>query len=287
MHTTPSSSRSRRLIILLVGLAIFMLGSLANWRAPVLSGAAATTPAPLAYMPLIAKPAPSASATITVTPTTSAAPTATPTATATATEVPPACNAVYPIVLNANLFNDNGFAPPANPAELPYYGIYSDGTYNNKTQRRVYHTTSFAMPSYEILRWKTSQAGSVVELTAALSGTGTLAQGFQEVTPWPDPSTTAPPGYPLLPGQLSPGDWVAGSSGLLNTQAIRAAFDAHIEHKTVMSLPIADQSVGTGQNAAFHFIRLGHFLLRGYNLSSTSYFDLVYLGPAPESAPVC
>jgi hypothetical protein len=56
-----------------------------------------------------------------------------------------------------------------------------------------------------------------------------------------------------------------------------AALNYHIEHKTVMSLPIIDRSVGSGEVGAVHFERMGQFLLRGFSLSS-NYFDLVYLG---------
>lgn len=292
LQSPPPSNRPRHRIIALTVLAIVVLGMLADWQTPVLRGAAA--PVPPAYLPLLAQPGPTAtptttptsSATPTSSPTLTATPTATPTATA--TEVPPTCNAVYPIALSANLFDANGFAPPTNPPELQYYVIYNDATYSNKTQRRIYRTSTFADPGFNILSWEPSPSSSnAVALTAALSGTGTLAQGFQEVTPWPDSGTTPPAGYPLLPGQLSAEDWIAGSSGSINTTGIRAALDAHIGHKTVMSLPIVDQAVGAGQNVSFHFARLGNFLLRGYALSGSTYFDLVYLGPADTGARLC
>jgi len=285
MHQPPSHTRHRSLRPAVVSflLAVILFGSLHDWRTPALHGASEAEPTPQAYLPLIARAGPTATTTLVPTSTPlSPTPTATemPTITATPTETPPqTCSPAYPIAIGAVLLNASGFLPPTDPAELPYYGIYNDATYTNKTQRRVYRSID-NLTGYRILNWTGEPlAGSAASFAAAITGTGTLAQGFNEVVPWPDPNSTAPKGYPLLPGQLSPGDWIAESSGTIGSADAVAALNYHIDHRTVMSLPIVDQSVGTGQNGALYFNRMGQFLLRGFSItSSPSYFDLVYLG---------
>jgi len=297
MSQPPSSARNRSLrpAVVSILIALILLGSLHDWRTPALRGAPAAEATPLAYLPLIARDGPTA--TTTAVPTTTPTPTSTPTATATPTasatatptETPQqACSAVYPIAIGASLLDQNGFVPPTNPDELPYYLIYNDATYTNKTQRRVYRTGDLGLTGYGILNWTGIPSdGSVASFAAAITGTGTLAQGFSEVVPWPDPNSTEPPVYPLLPGQLSAGDWIYESSGITGSNDIRAALQYHIDHKTVMSLPIVDNVVGTGNNPYAHHIWLGNFLLRGFSLgSSPDYFDLVYLGQTTY-APLC
>jgi len=288
--TSRSRNRSLRPALVSILLALILFSSLQNSSTPALRGAPVAELTPLAYLPLIERAGPTATKTFvpTSTPTATATATATPSATATPTRTSQQrCLAVYPIGLNAALFNANGFAPPTDPAELPYYGIYNDATYTNKTQRRVYGTSSFGTPGYHILKWLSS-ASSVASFAAAITGTGTLAQGFDEVTPWPDPSTSAPEGYPLYPHQLSPGDWIYGFTGNVNSSDVTAALRYHVDHKTVMSLPIVDRAVGNGQNIFFHHAWLGDFLLRGFSLSAApSYFDLVYIGATDLQIPLC
>jgi len=261
MHQPPSHTR-------LLRTAVILLGSLHGWRTPELHGASEAEPTPLAYLPLIARAGPTATTTLVPTrtpifPTPTA--TETPTIAATPTETPPqTCSPVYPIAIGFLLLDQSGFVPPTDPAELPYYGIYNDATYTNKTQRRVYRSND-SLTGYTILNWTGDPSDSPVVFAAAITGTGTLAQGFNEVIPWPDPNSTAPAGYPLLPGQLSPGDWIAESTGTIGTADVTAALNYHIDHKTVMSLPIVDRSVGTGQYGALHFNRMGQFLLRGFS----------------------
>jgi len=282
--------RSLRPAVVSFLLALILFGSLHDWRTSELRGAPAAEPTPLAYLPLIARAGPTATTTLvpTSTPTpTTVSPTPTASATATPTGTPQqACRAVYPIGLNTALFNDNGFIPPTDPAELPYYGIYNDATYTNKTQRRVYLNPSKLTST--ILSWDPTAPFNAARLTAALTGTGTLSQGFLEVVPWPDPNSKDPAGYPLVPGQLTSGDWVRTvDSSLINSAGSAAALRYHIDHKMLMSLPIVDQFVGTGQNGAAYFNRMGDFLLRGFDLSGPSpYFDLVFIG-SDNHRPLC
>jgi hypothetical protein len=291
MKQPPSLTRHRSLrsAVVAILLMLILLGNLQNWRTPELRGAPAAEPTPLAYLPLIVRAGPTATGTLVPTSTPiSPAPTATATATATPTGTPQqACRAVYPIGLNATLFNLSGFVPPTDPAELPYYGIYNDANYTNKTQRRVYLNPS-TLTSW-ILSWDPTTPFNAARLTAALTGTGTLSQGFGEVVPWPDPNSTAPAGYPLVPGQLTAGDWVRTiDPSLINSAGSAAALQYHLDHKTLMLLPVIDQFVGAGQNGAVRFNRMADFLLRGFTLSGASpYFDLVYIGGSDSHIPLC
>src|SRR5581483_1727495 len=265
-------------------LALVLLIGLAGWGPPALQGAgAAGATTPIAFLPLVARPGlpptrtPTATSVASATSTATASPTATATATPTTTPQQ-GCTAAYPIAIAASTLNENGFVPPTNPAELPYYGLYSDETYTNKTQRRLYLTAAGPLAGYGFLSWLSMPSGgSITDITAALSGTGTLAQGFDEVVPWPDPNTSAPTNYPLYPHQLTVGDWVKVYPGSPNSAGTTAALTAHVSQKTVMSLPIVDNEVGQGSNEAVHFARMGNFLLRGFSFSG-NYLDLVYLG---------
>jgi hypothetical protein len=268
MNQPPSPARPRSLgpAVIAILLVLIVLGSLRNGGTPELRGAPAAELTPLAYLPVVKR----------------AGPTATP------TETPQQpCLAVYPIGLNAALFNANGFAPPTDPAELPYYGIYNDATYKNKTQRRVYLNPS-TLTSI-LLSWNPAVPVNAAQFTAALSGTGTLSQGFEEVVPWPDPNSAAPSGYPLLPGQLGLGDWVRTVDlSLINSTGSIAALQYHLDHRTVMALPIVNALVYNGQTGAAHFGQMGNFLLRGFALGGPSpYFDLVYIGASDLQVPLC
>jgi hypothetical protein len=286
---------------LLALLALILLGVLA-WEpsAPRAAGADATP----VFLPQVMREGlpPTSTATATITPsvtqtaTASATPSATPTATATATvtptetptatatptETPASCfptSGTYPIAVRDTLLNADGFINPD--------GYYSDETYQNKTWKRVYLHDSATNPNggFSWLRWKSSTTnGDIVALTASLTGTGNLGEGFDEA-PWPlNAILPKPDGYPLYPGQLNPGDWVYGNSGVSNSSSIRSALDYHIINKTLMVLPIQDMHNGSGSNISHHIVRPGAFLLRSYNLNGTAYLDLVYI-EEPATVP--
>jgi len=199
-------------------------------------------------------------------------------------------NGVFPIGINAADLDENGFKPPSDPSEMPYYGRYSDNTYQNLTARRIYRKDNFGTPgSFSWLQWQSAQSGgsgSAVSTEDMLAGDGNLDLGFKEVTPWPDPNSQAPAGYPLVPGQLTIGDWIAGNTGSSSSNAIRAALDYHVTNRTILNLPIIDQAVGSGQGTSFHYARMGAFYLRGYQLGGggNSYFDFAYIGQANNQA---
>jgi len=196
-------------------------------------------------------------------------------------------NGVYPIGVNATDLDENGFISPTDPSEPPLFR-YSDSTYQNLIGRRIYRKDNLDSPgSFSWLQWSTDRsAGNARSTNEMLALDGNLDLGFQEVNPWPDPNSTPPDRYPLYPGQLTPGDWIAANTGSSGSNDITAALDYHIKNRTILNLPIIDKTVGTGQTAAFHFNRMGAFYLIGYNLGGggNSYFDLVYIGQANNKA---
>jgi hypothetical protein len=186
---------------------------------------------------------------------------------------------VYPITIKDTLLGQNGFVNPT--------GTYSDNVYRNKTWMRIplHDFSTHPNGGFGFVKWLAGQQnGSATDLAAALTGPGNIADGFNEVTPWPSGSSIPkPPGYPINPGRLEGGDWVYGNAGISNNSVVRAQLDWHMQKRTVMTLPIFDQAASTnGVNGNYHISRLGAFLLKGYELNGQGYFDLVYLGNSNE-----
>ena len=292
-----NSTKAFRRGSIMIGLLALLLLSLFGWHAPRTnadSKAMSYLPAMMRHITNDTATATSnavstATATATLSPTATA--TATPsstatttvTATATATTIPTRnCNGVYPIWIKAQLLGLDGFLQPSDPSEWPFYVSYSDEMYMNKMQRRLYLSDA-GESIFGFLRWRSDIAsGNVMALTNALTGTGTLEEGFDEVVPWPDSNSAAPPGYPLAPHRLNAGDWLYEATNVSISADMQAALDDHIAHQTVMILPIVDSKVMAGMNAFSHMNRFGNFLLRGSGSGGNPYLDLVYVGePSP------
>jgi hypothetical protein len=289
----------RRVVLML--LALLLLAAVA-WSQPT-PGATGSDTLPV-YLPVVRRDGPSLSptvtrtatpsgtptptasatpgasttptATITATATATATPTEQPTATATATptEMPGRCfptAGTYPIAIRDTLLNATGFINPD--------GYYSDETYQNKTWKRI-SIQDWTNPSggFNWLQWESSiPGGNSAVLTASLTGTGNLGEGFDEA-PWPTFSNIPKPwGYPHSPHQLNSGDWVYTNSAVFNTSSIKSALDYHIANRTVMALPIQDTLFGSGSNTIHHIAQGGAFLLIGYSLSGPAFLDLVYI----------
>jgi hypothetical protein len=290
-HSTKAFTRGS----IVIGLLALPLLSLFGWNAPPTSADSEST----SYLPLIVyhsahlTETPTAETTATATqssPTTApATPTATatstPAATTTATGTPVAnCSRIYPITLASSLLDNDNFRPPSDPQDAPYFGVYNSPTYGSKTWRRIYLTDL----GFRFVRWRADTPDSVQALVASLSGTGNIAQGFQEA-PWPSGTAfgTQPASYPAHPGQLnaSDGDWIYGSNASISSDVL-AALQYHIDNTTLMALPISDGIVGSGANVTDHVERLGDFLLFGYgNQGGEWYLDLVSIGNS--TAPQC
>ena len=210
----------------------------------------------------------------------------------------PCTSGVFPIVIRQDYLNENGFVPPSDPDQMQYYKTnYSDATYHYKTQRRLYlKDNSNLNGGFSYLRWLSDPStANQTGLADGLTGDGNLDNGFQEVVPWPDNNSLGlnePQGYPELPGQLSPGDWVWANSGLSNANGggpnsgTATQLNWHIEKKTVMYLPIYDTNSGQGNTAAYHIKRLAAFILVGYGHQGGQgmgwYYDMVYIGQAND-----
>jgi hypothetical protein len=211
---------------------------------------------------------------------------------------------VYPIAVNAADLDQNGFVPPTVDNEMRYYGNYYDPNYQGAlTQRRIYAKSNFGDPgSFSFMKWSSlASAGNAQSLADMLTGDGNLDLGFDEVvlsppirnssgtlnkTGWPDPNSNEVDGYPLVPHQLTDGDWIYGNTGWSSSNAVGAALDFHITNHTVLNLPIIDRTIGGGANTYMHFSHMGAFLLRGYSDQGggNAYFDLVYVGAASKTA---
>jgi hypothetical protein len=209
---------------------------------------------------------------------------------------------VYPIAVNAADLDDNGFKPTSEADAM--YGMYYDPNYQGAlTGRRIWAKSNFGDPgSFSFMQWSSANnAGSAKSLADMLTGDGNLDLGFDEVvldppikdttghqnvTGWPDPNSKEAAGYPLLPHQLSDGDWIYGNPGWSAANDVDAALDFHITNHTVLNLPIVDRSIGGGSNTYMHFVRMGAFILRDYSHQGggNAYFDLVYVGAASKTA---
>ena len=200
----------------------------------------------------------------------------------------PCATGVYPIVVRDSYLNENGFVQPDSR--------YSDNIYKNKTMKRVFLKDN-ATPNggFSYVRWKADpRYGNSPELRNMLAGDGNLDEGFQEA-PWPNSSEVSlpkPDVYPYKPGQLQPGDWVYGNSGLSNGGS-SDELNWHIKNRTVLTLPIFDADNGRdGINGNYHISRLGAFLILGYGFQTQRdangmkgwYFDMVYIGNASDCA---
>jgi hypothetical protein len=277
-HAASTTHTARRRGWLRVSALLLLILLLAE-PTLALRGAAPGDLAPVAYLPLLTNEHSSSQPAATPTATSTATPTATNTATPTTTASTAPCSYVYPIGVDASLLDANGFLPPADPGQSTYYVRYSDGYYTNKTQRRLYNIFP---TDFVFLAWQGST--NAITFSASLSGTGTLDQGFDEVVPWPDPNSLSPGGYPLLPHQLNPGDWLSATSGGINGTLMFAALEQHVVRRSVLALPIYDQLVTSGTTISVHMAHMGAFLLNGfYQGGSKSYLDLAYLGPAESS----
>jgi hypothetical protein len=209
---------------------------------------------------------------------------------------------VYPIAVNAADLDDNGFKPTSEADAM--YGTYYDPNYQTGlTGRRIWAKSNFGDPgSFSFMQWSSANnAGSAQSLADMMAGDGNLDLGFDEVvldppikdttghqnvTGWPDPNSKEAAGYPLLPHQLSDGDWIYGNPGWSAANAVDAALDFHITNHTVLNLPIVDRTIGGGSNTYMHFVRMGAFILRDYSHQGggNAYFDLVYVGAASKTA---
>lgn len=198
---------------------------------------------------------------------------------------------VFPIGVRSNYLDSNGFIEPTDEYEKQFYGKYTDENYGRgkpKWQRRIYlKANAGTSGGFSYLRWLDEQEyANAPGLANMLTGDGNLGDGFEEAE-WPEGKPGKPDGYPIRPGQFSPGDWVHGNTGLSNSDAVNTQLQAHMDKRTEMILPLIEADAGEGNNATFLVSGFGKFYLRGYGKDQGNrgwYMDLVYLGK-PDNVP--
>lgn len=291
-----TTKHSRQLLLLALSLSLLSI-VLVSKPYPTHSAQPTLAPTSAVHLAMITKPAdpsgetplPTASPTPLPTATASATATAMPTATPTATATPVTlrnCDNVYPIRVGAGLLDEQGFLPPQDPLDMPYYKTYYDPVYGPLSQRRVYLTDGNSYLNFGFVRWRADiSSGSYSALTAALTGTGTLEQGFDEVLPWPDASVPAPADYPQRPHRLNSGDWIYGITEVAFADKIKQALLYHKLHHTILTLPIVGYELYRGMYNVVPLQRFGDFFLVDFgNTGSYTYLDLVFLR-TPNPSP--
>ncbi|MBP1466819.1 hypothetical protein EYB53_013985 [Candidatus Chloroploca sp. M-50] len=163
--------------------------------------------------------------------------------------------------------------------------VIPSGPFATYTARRIYPKDNDSPGNFGFLRWKEANK-SAVDAENSLRGFGNLSNGFEEA---PLPSGVVDVNYPALPGILSPGDWVWGSTGMM----VGKAWDAMQEHQalgTRMILPLYNPpAADNGANSRYNVTGFGVFVIlasdnKGKN---NTYFDLVYLGQEDALLGAC
>jgi hypothetical protein len=217
-------------------------------------------------------PAVLAAATATPTPPTSSASSAPPTA-----SLNPCMDYVYPIAVDTRALQDNpgvwyqpvtlasiGLNADADDIDIPFLNIFTP----NSPRFRVSDSRTGTLFSWT--RWDGANLdGTAFNLTAALTGTGTLSQGFSEM----EPPVFYPDSIPLVNGSLEPGDWLPWQDVQPGAD-MGAALDMLIKQKTLLVLPFYSllHGNGTGLGMGLQVDRFVQVRLLGYDLGS-SYAD--------------
>ncbi|NCC33497.1 MAG: hypothetical protein EOM24_15990, partial [Chloroflexia bacterium] len=166
--------------------------------------------------------------------------------------------------------------------------VIPSGPFATYTARRIYVKGNNNPPgNFGFLRWTPTAGGgnSAVAAGESLSGFGNLSDGFVEA---PLPSGVVDVNYPALPGILSPGDWVWGSTGIMGGQ-VWPPLREHRDIGTRMILPLYEPPAAEqGANASFKVIGFGVFVILALNeQGANTYFDLVYLGQEDALLGAC
>jgi hypothetical protein len=194
-----------------------------------------------------------------------------------AASLKPCMDYVYPIAVDTRALQDNpgvwyqpvtlasiGLNPDADDIAIPFLNIFTPSS------PRFRVSDNETGPWFSWTRWDgTSSDGTAFNLTAAMTGTGTLSQGFSEM----DPTGFSPEAVPLVNGRLEAGDllpWQDVQPG----DDIGAALDTLIKQKTLLVLPIYRFVYGRGISVGMG-LQVDRFVqvrLLGYDLGS-SYTD--------------
>ncbi|MCB8984277.1 MAG: hypothetical protein H6659_10665 [Ardenticatenaceae bacterium] len=137
-----------------------------------------------------------------------------------------------------------------------------------------------APSDFVYLAWNRCTTG-LTGLTDSLAWPGTS----RDYTPLP--GSCPDYGSPLVAGYVEPGDptdremnqgdWVAHSTSAINTSDGRMTMREHVDLGRVLRLPVWQETVGSGSNAAVQIHRFGLFRLVGFNLPE-SWLMVEFLG---------
>jgi Flp pilus assembly protein TadG len=208
-----------------------------------------------------------------------------------------------------------GFVAPEQ-SEMQHYFIYSTGAgdnaeFNRLRQRRIYLDPELGRGgTFAFLRWRDEATVDAVQEMFHIDG-NLGSGGLQEVSTFRDgaewPFADArPEGYPLKPGEITPGeqgDWLqglpldlqGGSGGFtLGDGQMAEQLNYHVTNRTLMILPIINEHNGVvletdGANPSrytYQVEALGHFMLTEYGTDGEGrqYMDMVYVGDSDPSA---
>jgi len=223
---------------------------------------------------------------------------------------------VYPIGIQSSNLDSTGtkFAPANPPTSSDYSFTFKNSSYpGGLSGKRIFMQDNGSGPGqFSWLKWSAANnAGNATELVTMLQGDGSLATGFDEgiynsstgVFTWPDSNSTPPTVggkvvYPIKPHEMNTGDFVYGNGGVSWNTSVDSALKYHIDHQTIMILPIVNTYVKKGGDTVFPVQGLAAFYLTGISEYGTGgpsgkylkangangFFDLAYIGPANSVA---
>lgn len=192
---------------------------------------------------------------------------------------------IYPIMINKDRIDEQ------KKTWVDVQSRYTDDIYRNLPVTRIWQKESGVSGNFGYVLWPggTNSAGNAPWLRAALTPPGNADSKelpYNEA-PWPDKNATQlvePNGYPLKPGIMNKGDWVAANSG--NSNTVSTELQYLISKRIILTLPLYDDAVGNGANGAFHLYGVGKFLLLGHGHQGGNpggwYMDLAYIGQGDQ-----
>ncbi len=131
----------------------------------------------------------------------------------------------------------------------------------------------FGQGSFSWLKWNQWANDSASNLQGSLTWPGN-SRDYVTIAPGP-----TPPGFPHAvygfieygdptDTEMHIGDWIAGNTGAVNSNAVRTALQGHINNGRILRLPVWDQTAGTGSDGRYLTSGFALFRLRGYHMSS-------------------
>jgi Putative Flp pilus-assembly TadE/G-like len=195
---------------------------------------------------------------------------------------------LYPIAVEASLLNTTNYT--FNEPDR----LYSDDTFTRLSQKRVLLRDDLATGTFGFLRWNESYGfASESTLVAGLSGDGTADEGYTEAD-WPlnagggsAVALNETDGYPLVPGQMNPNEWIHGAdSSLMATSGVQTVIADHIRNRTLVNLPIYSFVTANAPNTVYYMRDVQRFLIVGQGALATGqrYLDLAYVSDGASCA---